>query len=338
MVLRATQPTTTAHRHTPQCVVRARRGRVTVVSAWVSRLSVMEAGSGSAPARRSLLITDLDNTLWDWFEAWHSAFSAMLGRLSEMSGVPESVLEGEIKRVHQERGTAEYPNLLNELPSLREAANERSPAVVYGDALHKFYSTRKKTTGLYAGVAETLDQLRRMGVMIVAYTESVPYPTEWRIKHTDLDGVIDVLYSAEDHDLPSGVTVESLRWHPPEYYGLRVTQHRHVPRGASKPNPEVLRWILAECGRRPDEAVYVGDNLMKDVAMAQTVGVLDAYAKYGEAQSRPEYNLLRRVTHWPTATVAREQEVVTKNEVVPTITLDQFSDVLALFALKAAPA
>jgi phosphoglycolate phosphatase len=282
------------------------------------------------------LITDLDNTLWDWFEAWYSAFSVMLGRLSEMSGVPESVLEGEIKRVHEERGTAEYPNLVNELPSLRETAGQRSPEEVYGDALHRFYSTRKKATGLYPGVAETLDRLRRMGVMIVGYTESVPYPTEWRIKRTGLDGVIDVLYSAEEHGLPPGVTVASLRRYPPEYYGLRITQHRHVPEGATKPSPEVLRWILAECGRRPEEAVYVGDNLMKDVAMAQTVGVLDAHAKYGEVQSRPEYDLLRRVTHWPEATVAREQEVVAKNEVIPTVTLNQFSDVLALFAFKAA--
>ncbi len=31
---------------------------------------------------RRLLITDLDNTLWDWFEAWYESFSALLDGLA----------------------------------------------------------------------------------------------------------------------------------------------------------------------------------------------------------------------------------------------------------------
>ena len=27
-------------------------------------------------ARRRLLVTDLDNTLWDWFEPWYESFTA----------------------------------------------------------------------------------------------------------------------------------------------------------------------------------------------------------------------------------------------------------------------
>lgn len=37
---------------------------------------------------------------------------------------------------------------------------------------------------------------------------------------------------------------------------------------------------------------------MKDVAMAQKVGVVDVHAAYGVVQHRPEYDLLRRVSHW----------------------------------------
>jgi len=69
--------------------------------------------------RVTVLVTDLDNTLWDWFHAWHASFAAMLLRLSDMTGLAPSVLEGEIRRVHQLRGTTEYSLLLTELPSLR---------------------------------------------------------------------------------------------------------------------------------------------------------------------------------------------------------------------------
>jgi phosphoglycolate phosphatase-like HAD superfamily hydrolase len=63
----------------------------------------------SAAGRRppvSMLITDLDNTLWDWFEAWFRSFSAMLDRLSSKTGISKEQLENEIREVHQRHGTS----------------------------------------------------------------------------------------------------------------------------------------------------------------------------------------------------------------------------------------
>jgi FMN phosphatase YigB (HAD superfamily) len=291
--------------------------------------------SPSTPdAGRTLLVTDLDNTLWDWFEAWYASFSAMLTRLSALSGVPQDVLEPEIRRVHQAHGTAEYSHLLNELPSLREGTNGQDPLIFYDEAVHIWHSARKKATRLYPGVVETMNLLRTNGVLIVAYTESLYYWTEWRMRHTGLDGLVDVLYSSPDHDLPAGVSFEDLRRRPAEDYGLRKTQHRHVPKGMLKPNAEVLRTILEDCERDAADAVFVGDSLMKDIAMAQSVGVLDAWAKYGKIQDNPEYDLLRRVSHWPDADVARERTLNHSGEISPTVTLRHFGEVATLFGLE----
>jgi phosphoglycolate phosphatase len=281
------------------------------------------------------MITDLDNTLWDWFAAWHASFSSMLQRVSELSGVPIATLEPEIRRIHQERGTAEYSYLLNEVPSLVLAAGHSQPSEKYDEAVHAGNSARKRATMLYPRVRETLDTLRAAGVLIVAYTESVAYWTEWRIKHTGLDGVIDVLYSAPDHDLPSGVSLVDIRRRPASEYGLKSTVHRSVPRGALKPNVAILRAILEDCERTPDEAVYVGDSLMKDIAMAQAAGVLDVHAAYGLVQDQPAYEALRRVSHWTDADVAREKQLATSGEVVATVTLARdLSEILPLFELK----
>jgi len=283
-------------------------------------------------SRRKILVTDLDNTLWDWFGAWHASFSAMLDRLVDVSGVPADVLEKEIRLVHQAHGTSEYSWLLNELPSLRAASPDVDPLVAYDAAVHVLNSRRRKTTYLYPTVTETLEELRDREVMIVAYTESVAYWTEWRIKYTGLDGLIDVLYSAPDHDLPNGRTVESLRQRQAEDYGLKHTEHRHVDRGVVKPDEKVLRQILDDCDRTVEDAVYVGDSMMKDIAMAQAAGVLDAHARYGEVQQRPEYGLLRRVSHWPDVSVEREESLLTSDEVQPTVTLDtEFAQILPLF-------
>lgn len=289
----------------------------------------------SDDAGPQVLITDLDNTLWDWFRAWYTSFDAMLNRVSELSGVDRATLEAEIRVVHQRHGTSEYSNLLNELPSLQGRSDGLQPLEAFDDAIHVLHSKRRSATALYPGVRDALTLLKKRGIHIVAYTESIAYWTEWRIKHTSLDGIIDVLYSAPDHDLPDGMTFDDLR--RPEHrsygdYGLKITAHKHIPKQEMKPNPEVLKAILDDLGFDPKNALYVGDSLMKDVSMAQQAGVLDAHAKYGEVQHSAEYELLRRVSHWPDAAVAREKELIVRPNIEPTIVLERsFGEILAYF-------
>ena len=286
---------------------------------------------------RRLLITDLDNTLWDWFEAWYESFSALLDGLVALSGVDRAVLEEQIRTVHQLRGTTEYSNLIREIPALVAAAAPHDPFEVFDAALHAQNSMRKDTTCLYPGVSQSLRALKHAGVRIVAYTESGAYWTEWRIRHTGLDGVIDVLYSSPDHDLAAGIQMADLRTghYDESTYGLRATKHLHVPQGVLKPNGEILSSILGEERCDPADAVYVGDSLMKDIAMAQSVGVLDIHAQYGLAQSRASYDLLRRVTHWSDQDVAREKELARPHgSVVPTLVChERLSEALPVFGL-----
>lgn len=299
-------------------------------------MAVYHAVVPNYPLERSprVLITDLDNTLWDWFASWYESFSAMLERLTQLSGIPQSVLETEIRAVHQRRFTSEYSNLLNELPSLVAKAGGSSASEVYDDAVHVLHKTRKSATTLYPMVKQTLEKIRGSGTTVAAYTESVAYWTEWRIKHTELDGVIQYLYSAPDHDLPYGTTFKDLRRRPSGDYGLKHTVHRHVPRGEVKPNPDILASILRDLDCAPEDAVYVGDSLLKDVQMAQHAGVLDVHALYGEAQRRPEYDLLRRVSHWSDETVAKEQQLIGNPTIIPTVILDEgFCQLLPLLGL-----
>jgi phosphoglycolate phosphatase len=104
---------------------------------------------------------------------------------------------------------------------------------------------------------------------------------------------------------------------------MAVTEHRHTPPNEYKPNPQVLLDILRDVGARPDETVYVGDSLLKDVSMAQDAKILDAHAAYGVAQNTDAYALLRRVTHWRDEDVARERAAMKPGNIVPTIKLSE---------------
>lgn len=286
------------------------------------------------PARPhvKLLITDLDNTLWDWFDAWYRSFSAMLRKLEGDSGVPRAELEHEIQVVHRLRGTAEYSYLLNELPSLLDIAGDREPMELFDAALHVLNSTRLRATSLYVGVESTLRAIWARDVPIVAYSESLAYWTEWRIRKTGLDGLIDVLYTSPDHDFPAGVSASDIRTLPDEEYGLKRTEHRRVPVGIRKPDPSIVKQIVSDYAVDVADVAYVGDSLMKDIAMAQDVGVLDVHAAYGVAQDRHGYELLRRVSHWSDADIEHERRIATRTEVYPSYQLQSgFSELLQLF-------
>lgn len=112
---------------------------------------------------KKLLITDVDNTLFDWQEVWYQTFSAMVGQVLSISGVDEERLYAECSAIHQRYGTSEYSQILGELPCLQE---------LYGDniydhmapAIDAFRAARRDALRLYPGVLETLGTLNCEGV------------------------------------------------------------------------------------------------------------------------------------------------------------------------------
>lgn len=279
----------------------------------------------------SLVITDLDNTLFDWVDIWYKSFSAMLESLVAKSGVPRDVLISEIRDVHQRHGTAEYAFLIEELPSLNAKHGGENLLEVYAESVEAFRSARSSALKLYPTVGETLQLLKGRGCRIVGYTESMEFYSLYRIRNLGLDGLLDYVYTPPDHSLPEGLTRDAVRHHPPESYRLRHTENRHTPQGELKPNPKLLSDIFSELGGNRETTIYVGDSLMKDVAMAQAAKVIDVWARYGTAQHRQEYELLRQVTHWTAEAVQKEKDL-TQTEVKPHYVLENsFDEILGLF-------
>lgn len=66
-----------------------------------------------------LLVTDLDDTLYSWIGFFIPAFYEMLEELSMILNVPKSILLHEYQRVHQEKGSVEYPFSTLFLPSVK---------------------------------------------------------------------------------------------------------------------------------------------------------------------------------------------------------------------------
>jgi phosphoglycolate phosphatase-like HAD superfamily hydrolase len=138
---------------------------------------------------KTALITDLDNTLFDWMELWLSCFSTMLEKIVEISGVAKEQLIPEIAAVHQKHGTSEYSLLIDELPSLKKLLVGRPATEIFSAAIEAYRDQRRVFLRLYPTVAETLLKIKGRGARIIGYTESMAFYSNYRVRRLGLDGV-----------------------------------------------------------------------------------------------------------------------------------------------------
>jgi phosphoglycolate phosphatase len=270
-----------------------------------------------------LLITDLDNTLYDWVTFFSTSFRSMVTELVELLQVGEDVLLNEFKVVHQRYGNSEQPFAALELPSLHRKFPELSREGLLekiDSALHLFNSSRKRTLALYHGVASTLDELRCNGVKIVGHTEATVANSYWRLRFLKIEKYFNHLYSLESGGVIHEIAT-SRRVIPPAGF---VTV---VPRADRKPNPQLVLDICKKEDIPVESTFYVGDSLVRDVAMAKQAGATAIWARYGTKYDSDLWSYLVRVTHWTDDDVAREKSLRDRyGKVSPDFTIDSFSE------------
>lgn len=266
------------------------------------------------------VILDFDNTLYDWVEQWYAGFYAFVEKLSMMSGVLPENMYSEISEIHKKHHTSEYMFLLNEM-NLGKGGGVNQ----YRVANEEREKAQSAALRLYPHVDQTLRELKRRGIQLIVFTESQEYYTLKRFKSLGLDGLIDKIYTSKDHEFDEefGGDIGRIR--------LEFTEFVSVKFGHLKPDAEILLKILEDIGLRPDEAIYVGDSLYRDVLMANDAKVPGFWARYGEARNSDRYEILRKVTHWTDEDVKRDREIrerdVTSDEVL-SVCLDEILNFL----------
>ncbi|MES2456850.1 MAG: HAD hydrolase-like protein [Bacteroidota bacterium] len=279
----------------------------------------------------NFVITDLDDTLWDWLEMWFNSFEPYFRRIQTELKLDEKELANAFKKLHQEYGTTEMSFAYQELPIIDPLHYPlfQNSGVDKKSILHEYYSNKKHNLKLYEGVIETLKILKSKGVKIVAFTESYVFFTKYRLKHLGLDGLIDSIYSPMGSDVPLSV----YKHYEEEFWDTKLTTIRPLANDIRKPNPKILRQILTDFGAERDKAIYIGDKFDRDIYMAQQANITSVHAAYGQAINTEKYNLLVDVTHWTDEDVNRERAFKSKSIEVdpPDYIINKFSDLLNIF-------
>lgn len=284
-----------------------------------------------AKKRVNLVVTDLDDTIWNWLDMWHNSFEPYLKRISRQFNIDVSVLKSDFKKIHKKYGSSEMSFIYHDLSCLSQEqkdvfdvsnSNEKS-------ILHEYYSLKKGNLLIFEGVKESLKLLKEKGVLIIGFTESNAFFTKYRIKHLELDGLIDYIYAPIDMGVPKSV----YKHYSEEYWEPEITEIRYLSKEIRKPAPDILEIILRDFKAKKENTIYIGDKLDKDIFMANEADIDSVYAKYGHLIDSEKYQLLKEVTHWTNEDVEREIIFKEKNKETPIAKYTLNKSFLELFDL-----
>ena len=236
-----------------------------------------------AVTRIRAVVTDLDNTLYPWVDYIVPSVEAMVDSLVATTGLPRVRIVQSLKAVYSKYESNEYPFAIQESELFRpyEADFESFNAMVLAPARFAFKTARERYLHPYPGVRDTLERLRERKLPIIGLTDAPRNAAELRLKWLRLDHAFDALYTLPGYPLPEHVDPEIRRRDAAGHYRSKVPKVEELPHAAEKPSPDGLRRILEDFRLEPDQVLLVGDNVKKDMPVAQACGALGVWAEYG---------------------------------------------------------
>ena len=197
------------------------------------------------------LLVDLDDTLLDYTggvdECWLGACTTVAGP----AGVPPAALAGAILRARRwfwddpERHRRERVNMMGAWQKITSRALDEMGAPDEGLAravAQDFAERRWQCMTLFSGARETLEAIKRRGVLLALVTNGDASHQRRKVEQHDLGRFFDVILIEGEF-------------------------------GAGKPDEAVYHHVLAGLGTKPEDSSMVGDNLEWDVAAPQRLGL-----------------------------------------------------------------
>ena len=242
-----------------------------------------------------LLITDVDNTLFDFGMYAEAGLRQVLPTARDLLKIPESVVASEVREAFGHFNSVEIPYAFEVMPSLVERPPEERHAL--SKQLNEaFWEGASKQMAPYPGVASTMQHLQCNGTAIVAVSDA-PLRAAWRkLRALDLiqyfAGVVGVgpLTRRRDPVLT--------RADIPEYFDPSRSSHRfykHLRNEERKPSVLAYQSVLDEIRIPREKITVVGDSPVNDLEPARRLGLSAYWAAYGERNRHLE-TVLKSVT------------------------------------------
>ena len=207
------------------------------------------------------VIFDLDNTLVDFMSMKRNAIDAGIRAMIDAGlRYGESEIDRAITEIYDEFGI-EYQHVFNQLLQQLTGGVDYK---ILASGIIAYRRAREATLVTYPHVHMTLFKLARMGFKLGVVSDAPPLEAWLRLCYLNLHHIFDAVVTFDD------------------------TRKR-------KPSPEPFEAVLSKLGVSPGEAIMVGDWEERDIYGAANVGMVTAFARYGDtfdtADSRADFEL-----------------------------------------------
>jgi FMN phosphatase YigB (HAD superfamily) len=271
-----------------------------------------------------LLLTDLDNTLYNWVDYFAPSFRGMLHAISKKLDIKEDILIEEFKSVYTKYGSLEFSFTIQELESCKYLEEEDLNKIVeLGRKVFKM--VRTKHLQPYEGVKETLIWCVNNDVKVIGITNAPLFHAQMRLKELHLDGYFYGLAAWEGHTSENKRFAEVINQKRIDgKYNTKIKHTWSLPENFIKPSAEGYLSIIKTINVSYKNIYVVGDSITKDLAPATEIGAKTIWAKYGLDFDEKNLNTLLKITPWSQQGI---QTAYSEKKISPDFIIDRFSQI-----------
>lgn len=258
---------------------------------------------------KALIVTDVDNTITDFFNTWGKITDKALDSLAESRGMKREDLVADIREnVPGEDRFHNIAGLIKHTPSLQPKTEAERAKFEKDDAriIKEWQKGRSEGSKPYEGVIQTFQRAKASGAKVVLFTDSPERSTIERVSMLGIDPkLIDKIYTQPNVDKDGNRVPPPLEYKGPhaEVRNALAAKTVVLPPDTHKPNPKALQQIMDDMGVKPEHTVMVGDNIRSDGGSGIGAGTDYAWQKAGtvmksetdrcmsEMNDKPDYKI-----------------------------------------------
>lgn len=248
--------------------------------------------------KRVLLITDLDNTIYNFMDYFAPTFRGMVHALARTMKIDETLLIQEFREVFKKHHSIEYPFAVQELDSVKDRDIEEIKQLIKV-ARGAYRRVRNKRFEPYPYVKDTLRYFQDSGVTIVAVSNAPFFQAAMRLKALKIDQYYNGLLCWEGYPVPlNELTKDFHDSSSKAKYKTKVDHIWKLPKDRLKPNLEGYTSVCNFFNIEKQHTYIVGDSISKDVFPALSLGAHGIWAKYGTDIKKKSLETVLSITNW----------------------------------------
>jgi FMN phosphatase YigB (HAD superfamily) len=270
---------------------------------------------------QKVLISDLDNTLYNWMDFFAPSFRGMVHALSREMKIDEETLYEQFKKVFSKTGSVEYSYSIQEIDACKDLSDAEVQKLV-NLGRGAFRRVRQRNLVPYEGVIETLKWATDNAIKIIGISNAPLFHVMRRLTNLHIDKYFFGLGAWEGNFMPRNKFATQIEEKVKNNsYRSRVKKSWEFTNDELKPSSAGYKKVISDLNIDISNVYVIGDSLAKDIEPAMDLGAIGIWAKYGLDFQTKNYETILRISPW---TDKHQEEAYKQFTKEPDFTVNSF--------------